>query len=210
MPRGEIQHRIYEQVKRTISRFHLPKFLNFSSADYRLPIVPGLHTGLASLRTDKELIDNWQEIANRARKRNFLFLGLEWPAVNNESYWHLDPITKQYWPDDVYCFRIAYRHSQSSGDVKYVWELNRLQFLQPIAALASLEGKPELARFCVETLESWIDANPPFKGVNWASGIELACRIVSILVVTSLLKESIFTETQRQKLINYVLWQPVR
>ena len=44
-----------------------------------------------------------------------------------------------------------------------------------------------MADFCLAEIESWIDANPPFLGVNWASGIELALRLVSILVVLGLI-----------------------
>ena len=44
-------------------------------------------------------------------------------------------MTGGLWPgSDQFCFDIAYRHERALGDVKYVWEFNRLQFLQPLAA----------------------------------------------------------------------------
>ena len=88
---------------------------------------------------------------------------------------------------DIYCFDIDYRSERRLGDVKYVWEFNRLQFLQPVAALAAYDRDDSLADFCLAEIESWIDANPPFLGVNWASGIELALRTVSILLVLGLI-----------------------
>ena len=71
--------------------------------------------------------------------------------------------------------------------MKHVWEVNRLQMLPPLAALAVLDGDEPLAELCWSLVESWIDANPPFRGVAWASGIELALRSVSILLVVGLL-----------------------
>src|SRR5260221_2834075 len=90
------------------------------------------------------------------------------------------------------------RHAPDQGDIKYVWELNRLQYLQPIAALAALDGDADLARFCRDEIESWIGANPPFRGVAWKSGIELGLRVVSLLVVVTLLGDAGFTRGQRR------------
>ena len=60
-------------------------------------------------------------------------------------------------------------------------------------------GDAGLARFCLGEIEDWIDANPPFRGINWASGIELALRIVSILAVWGLVGEDHATPVQRRK-----------
>ncbi|MFV2093513.1 MAG: alginate lyase family protein, partial [Hyphomicrobiales bacterium] len=73
------------------------------------------------------------------------------------------------------------------GDVKYVWELNRLQFLPAMAALARSRGHTKAYDYCLACIESWIDANPPFKGINWVSGIELAIRSVNLMLTVSLI-----------------------
>ncbi len=84
--------------------------------------------------------------------------------------------------------------------MKYVWELNRLQFLQPVALLAAHDRDDELADFCLAEIESWVDANPPFLGVNWASGIELALRAVSILVVLGVIGTERASPALRRKI----------
>ncbi len=78
---------------------------------------------------------------------------------------------------------MEYRHNPNFGDVKYVWEANRLQFLQPVAMLSSTD--PHLARFAIDRVLAWMDANPPFTGVNWNSGIELALRLVTLAIVVA-------------------------
>ncbi len=93
--------------------------------------------------------------------------------------------------------------------MKYVWELGRLQYLQPIAALAFKRKNHDLAAFCAAELESWIDNNPPHRGIHWASGIELAIRMVSMLVIATLVGEHV-TAAQRRTyqatLQEHALW----
>lgn len=199
MSLGEISHRIREQGKRAVSRVRSPVFAgSYDGADLpRLPVQGGLASKIASQRS----IEQWSDLAERASTGRHILLGLEWPGGEVDSNWHLDPVTHHYWPSDRYCFRIPYRHSREYGDVKYVWELNRLQYLQPIAALAALEDDLELKQLCVSHIDSWVSANPPFKGVNWASGIELASRVVSILVVLSVLGDGPFSSSRKERLI---------
>lgn len=201
MSGAEVGHRISEQAKRWVSRLHHPD-LAASIRSERLPSLPAMAQGLAALKHEEALLNHWREIAQRVREGRVRLLGLEWPGNEDDQLpWHLDPVTGRQWPAQRYCFAIPYRHSPEMGDVKYVWELNRLQFLQPIAALAAVENDSELTRFCIETVDDWIAANPPFKGVNWASGIELACRIVSLLTIFSLLPHDAISRERRRRFL---------
>jgi uncharacterized heparinase superfamily protein len=192
----EVAHRIREHALRYAGR--------------RIREPPSLDSGaepLASLggftRWSSNFTDlrtQWRHVADAAAAGKYRALGRTWPGATGPEKWHLDPETGGAWPKDPYCFDISYRFDGSRGDIKYAFELNRLQYLQPIAALAAAEDDPALARFCVDELESWIDANPPFRGINWCSGIELALRIVSFLTVTHFIGEAAFSEIQKRKL----------
>jgi uncharacterized heparinase superfamily protein len=200
MSAAEIRHRAIEQVKRAVDR-HTDFNVSLSSAPMGgIARLPGLAGGLSALANDLALREQWREIARRAASGDLHLLGADWPRSPVERRWHLDPVTGGTWPADAYCFDIPYRRAEHLGDVKYVWELNRLQYLQPIAALAAIENDADLTRACVGDVVSWIDANPPFKGVNWASGIELGLRVVSLLVVVSLVGEQAWTGAERDKL----------
>ncbi len=66
-----------------------------------------------------------------------------------------------------------------SGDHKIIWELNRHQHLLALGRAAWLTGD-DRCRGAFETqLESWMRANPPLQGINWASMLELAFRSIS-------------------------------
>ena len=94
------------------------------------------------------------------------------------------------WPgENVFCFDLKYRHERNLGDVKYVWDLNRLQFLQPLAAAVALWNDTHALCAVEQAITGWADCNPPFQGLAWNSGIELALRSVTLAVVVSLCGE---------------------
>ena len=65
------------------------------------------------------------------------------------------------------------------GDHKIIWELNRHQHFLALGRAWWLAGhRPARATF-VRHLASWMDANPPLVGINWASMLELALRSLS-------------------------------
>ena len=193
----EVVHRVGEVAKRRLSRFNRFGWGAFDLGDGPVPALAPRSDALDTISA--ECAAQWRPAADMARSGSVTLLGQRWPADRSARRWHLDPVTDASWPARSYCFDIPYRRKRKLGDIKYVWELNRLQFLQPVAALAAQERDLELAQFCLNEIESWIDANPPFRGVNWASGIELALRVVSILVVLGLVGQDRATPAQRRK-----------
>jgi hypothetical protein len=62
------------------------------------------------------------------------------------------------------------------SDIKYVWEPSRHQHLSALAFAANAE---EQTGYIVQSLDSWLRANPYLYGVHWTSSLELAERVVS-------------------------------
>jgi hypothetical protein len=60
----------------------------------------------------------------------------------------------------------------AGGDVKLIWELNRLQFL------AGLDRE-----FAHRLLRDWIAQNPPEFGINWRDPMEVALRLIACLEI---------------------------
>ncbi len=194
---AEVFHRIFEQGRRRRSAGQTWSWRE----DGELPVFPGLRDRLLALPPEDFPEDLAERLLEAGRKGTYACLGRTWPPCGEDPRrWHLDPVTVQHWPSDAYCFDIPFRHTDEFGDVKYVWEINRLQHLQVIAALAARRGDRDAAAFCRREIASWIAANPPFRGVNWASGIELALRVVSLLVVVSFLGPDAFPDEERQRL----------
>ncbi len=169
-----------------------------------LPNLPGLKESVSGKAVDDALLSQWVNYAGRVQKGEFYMLGQAWPVSVPDKKWHLDPVTETFWPDNDYCFRINTHAAEGKGDVKYVWELSRLQHLQVVAALSCKQADAALAQFCLEELESWIDHNEPHKGVHWASGMELALRVVSMLVIIT------FCEKHISEILRVKLWTTLR
>jgi hypothetical protein len=141
--------------------------------------------------------------------------GVEWPKRDaNDLFprdlWRLDPVTGKLWPGaDVYCFDLKYRHARDIGDVKFVWDLNRLQFLLPLAAAGALWNDMAAIAAIETAVASWAEANPPFGGLGWNSGIELSLRAVTLILVVALCGPSLSEVTQRwisQILAAHLYW----
>ncbi|SEG59869.1 heparinase II/III family protein [Bosea lathyri] len=196
----EIAHRGVEQARRSISRRRTYGWEAFGySGEVRG--VPAFAEALRAGRNpafDAALRRSVTELlAGR-----FAAHGVAWPQRDPAdlfpaSIWRLDPVTGNAWPGaEIYCFDLKYRHARGIGDIKYVWDFNRLQFLQPLAAAACLWPEDKAPLAAIEAaIESWSDANPPFGGLGWNSGIELALRAVSLVLVLSLCGERLRADT---------------
>ena len=74
----------------------------------------------------------------------------------------------------------------SPGDVRPVWEANRLADLPLLVQahrLAPTDGYDELIE---RRLRAWMVANPPFRGANWACGQEAALRVLHLALAQGL------------------------
>ncbi|APX88893.1 hypothetical protein BV394_03410 [Brevirhabdus pacifica] len=191
MSAPEIAHRIAESARsgRDRAGFRrrgrpagLPPDLAGPDASFGLPVEPAAFDRIADrCRTE------WRAEVDRIRQEGWHFLGQDWPVVPPDRLWHLDPVTGEEWEADRFCFDIPYRHRTDMGDVKYVWEINRLQLVPVMAALWRAEGREQDRALCLDLLESWLRRNPPWQGINWCSGIEIALRSVNMLAAAGLL-----------------------
>lgn len=68
------------------------------------------------------------------------------------------------------------RRGEVVGDIKYIWEINRHQFVSALAYAGNREAAQPYVMSCID---SWIRENPYLQGVNWTSSLELALRLIS-------------------------------
>ncbi len=189
MEPAEVMHRFGEAALRRVSRGRHEGWERYPAPASLAPI-PGLRDRLHL--APPELRQAIAAAADATLAGRFSALGRDWPprdpaALFPPELWRLDPVTGALWPGaDTYCFDIDFRHGRTHGDIKYVWEINRLQFLVPLAAEAALTGRREALAAIEAAILSWHAANPPFRGIGWASGIEVALRAISLVLVASL------------------------
>jgi hypothetical protein len=91
--------------------------------------------------------------------------------------WHCDPVHARRAPE---CFWASVPYlSPRIGDHKVIWELNRHQHWLKLGRAAWLTSDPRYPAAFANELHSWMVANPPLRGINWSSMLELAFRSIS-------------------------------
>jgi uncharacterized heparinase superfamily protein len=93
--------------------------------------------------------------------------------------WHADPVNRRTAPR-AFWSTVPYL-DPACGDHKVIWELNRHQHWLALGRAFWLTGDRRYRDRVVAELASWLDANPPLVGINWASMLELAFRSISWL-----------------------------
>ena len=200
MSPGELAHRVGEKLKKQRARGRLEGWARYPGS--AITPLPGLRERL--MAAGPELRGQIRQAAKTVLAGRFSALGADWPERPGRDLfpaevWRLDPVTGGFWPGaEHYCFDIAYRHERRLGDIKYVWEFNRLQFLQPLAAHAALSSDAASIAAIEAAIASWHAANPPFRGLGWNSGIELALRAIALLVVLSLVGDRLSAACRAQ------------
>ena len=108
------------------------------------------------------------------------FLGIVVRVAPGKIDWHVDPRTKrEAWPHGA--IDEASAIGSEDADVKYVWEVNRHQYLTLLGRAFWHTGDAQFARDAVALIDDWISANPVGQGVNWCSHLEVAMRAISWL-----------------------------
>jgi len=91
----------------------------------------------------------------------------------------MDPSTGFEWPlrfhADLRAIDLA-----SGSDPKFPWELSTCRHLLTLGQADWLTGDQKYGREFVAQVESWIAANPPYKGINWTCPMAAAMRAISL------------------------------
>lgn len=125
--------------------------------------------------------------ADYAARNSFEFFGYPRQMLGNPIDWHYDPIASVQWPD-ISSNRI--NHRVARGDVKWIWELNRLQHLPWLAQAWLFTGDTRYSRAAFEHLDTWIDQNRFGQGIAWRGAFEAGIRAISVAVALQGLRDS--------------------
>ncbi|WP_423067000.1 heparinase II/III family protein [Devosia sp. CN2-171] len=201
MEPAEVAHRFVEAAKKRASRGRHEGWERYP-APLRIVPIPGVRERIRGAGPDHRAAIG--AAAADILAGRFGALGRQWPDRSPDNLfppelWRLDPVTGGLWPGpNAYAFDIDFRHDGSLGDIKYVWEINRLQFLVALAAEAMLTERREPIVAIEAAIASWHAANPPFRGVGWASGIEVALRAISLILVAGIAGPQVSRQCTRQ------------
>jgi hypothetical protein len=107
------------------------------------------------------------------------YRGLSFDSGDGQVDWHFDPVQRRRAPLDFW--RDVPYLDVRVGDHKVIWELNRHQHWLALGRALWLTRDRRYGWAIVSQLESWLAANPPLTGINWASSLELGFRSLAWL-----------------------------
>jgi len=161
---------------------------HFAGRPERFPIAPSNRTSLAGTIRDRfpQAPADAAARADNIVAGRYALLGYrdltfraDGGASGGTIDWQRDPVhdrrpPRRFWSQVPYL-------DPACGDHKIIWELNRHQHWLSLGRAYWLTGDTRYRERCIHELTSWLDANPPLVGINWASMLELALRSVSWL-----------------------------
>ncbi len=127
--------------------------------------------------------------ADRILRGTFDVLGLEGLSYGAPVNWQCDPLAGRSAPM-MHWSRVPYLDASVVGDHKVTWEVNRHQWFVSLAQAFQLTGDPRYVHRAEELLRAWLAANPPKRGINWCSALELAFRVQSWVYGLRIMGES--------------------
>ena len=150
-----------------------PRFF-FGSAD-REHIVAALHT------LDPSAEVRILATADAACAHRFDLLGSSPTGLGPDIDWHTDFKSGYRWNPDTFYADLEFHDLDQHYDVKVPWELSRCQHFVALGQAYWFTEDERYPQEFVAQLNSWLDANPPQFGVNWACTMEVAIRAVNWL-----------------------------
>ena len=118
------------------------------------------------------------ERADRLLGKRFDLLGYRDLSFGDPIDWHLDPVAGRRAPA-VHWTRLDHLDAGTVGDHKVIWELNRHQWLVHLAQAYRLTGDERYTQAFLTAVTDWMRANPRGVGINWASSLEVALRLIA-------------------------------
>jgi hypothetical protein len=108
----------------------------------------------------------------------FDLLGYSRLFFGNPVDWHLDAVSGRQAPY-VHWSRIDPLDPEMVGDSKVIWELNRHQWLLDLGQAYRFTADERYGEIFSARLRAWMQSNLPGRGINWASSLEVALRMIS-------------------------------
>lgn len=137
-----------------------------------------LRNGKVISRIIKDKSIHSTDKALQLMEHKFSFFSFDNKSFGDFIDWHWDYKNNKEAPL-AYGKSIDYRNFAEVGDIKYIWELNRHQHLIVLAKAYYLTGDAKYKDEVIAQISGWIETNPYMKGVNWASSLEVAIRLIS-------------------------------
>lgn len=136
---------------------------------------------------EPEMVDELCRLAIDASNGRIQCFG-RWSADHGKPPdWHLNPVSGRRWNPDAFWSRAL--EQTGVGDIKLTWEIGRFPQAYWMARAAAWRPQlsNELSAALAFQIDAFIEGNPWPRGVHWASGQEIAFRMMAWLFAADVL-----------------------
>jgi hypothetical protein len=116
--------------------------------------------------------------AHHSSRGRFDLLGYRGLEFGDPVDWHLDVVAGRRAPA-VHWSRLDPLDSSKVGDSKVIWELNRHQWFVHLGQAWRLTHDERYPHAVIHSMRAWLRDNPTGIGINWASSLEVAFRLIA-------------------------------
>jgi len=143
------------------------------------------------------------EDADRICSGQLRVFGINSNTFKDGIRWHRDYYTGYEWP--LKPFNRIYDPNDSGVDLNVPFEISRLQFVPTLIQAYEITKESKYVLRLMELIDSWIEKNPLYFGVNWWSCMDVGLRAVNLVLATGFL----LGKTSNQKIERYLktLWK---
>lgn len=196
----ELPYRLRNAVRDELGRFRLPPseaetplaavVRDVESPLPKAPIFPFV----PDAETLRAVPKRWREAARVETERflngRFSIFALDDVAFGAKVDWNRDYSSEKSAPPQIYAPKIDVSDENKIGDVKYIWEPARLQFLPRLAQywLYSDAADERIPAAIVATVRNFVESNPPLRSIHWASPMEVALQLISTTLTFQFLR----------------------
>lgn len=158
-----------------------------------------------SIRIDKNPNPVLKVKAEKILNGEICYFSSEWKNLGKDYNWITNPETNYQYDISKHWSEIN-DFNPLNGDIKYVWEKSRFNYLLTIMRY-DYHFNEDHAAFVFCEIESWIDANPVNQGPNWKCSQEISLRLFNWMYALTFYKNSTaLTESLWSKIQNVIYW----
>ena len=137
----------------------------------------------------------------------------EWRRLpQSGADWNVHPILGTPYPSEAWWEMRPYLSLDASrGDVKDVWEPARFTWVFDLALGYAVSRDERYAEAFWSGVETFVDGNPPYRGIQWSCGQETSIRALSCLwAERAFTKATASTPDRRSHLVDLLGWSGER
>tara|TARA_B100000700_G_scaffold266948_1_gene306428 strand:+ start:952 stop:3156 length:2205 start_codon:yes stop_codon:yes gene_type:complete len=128
---------------------------------------------------NKEDLDEITKRADSISDGIFQYFSSQLYNIGYPPNWFINP-KKNIKIDSTLHWNNIPMYSESTGDLKYVWEVGRFTFVYDLVRAYWITGDTSYAKAFWEIIEDFYDNNPPNYGPHWKCGQEISIRLMAI------------------------------